>query len=318
MFGKRKITQDELEVLEKNLNQGYELLNDFLSKKDMFSSDFEQVKGAQNQMEIDIKQAASNIESVAEYAKNNSKTIATLSHSVDECKNKMKKAEQDYEELCSKICVQSEECIKIVEENKHFTSPSKYLSDLPSELRMQNQGYKSELTYMAEYGKQMGVMALNAAIEAGRLGDNGRQFVQSAEEIRALSRKYEESARTMLNRVEASEEKVKQLEDTVHHLVGLLKENNVAMTKLMRESEKTRKMVENSSMVSFSEEMAPIREELTGIKNAEEEIIKSEERNRMQMDDLLEEIVRQQDTEKELVRAMEDTFQSFAEYVKKV
>lgn len=314
MFGKKKITQEDIDCLEQKLSNGTKLLDQWVEKREMLASDYEQIKESEKQMEVDIKQATTNIENVSEYAKQNSQSVAGLSHLVEECKSKMELAEKDYEELCRQIENNLDKCEEIVEENKHFTSPSKYLSEVPAELRGQNLAYRTSLAYMAEYGKQMSVMALNAAIEAGRMGDAGRSFVQRAEEIRNFSCKYEETAREVQKAIEASEEKVKQLEETVHHLVSLLKDNNVAMTKLMRQMQTTAKQVKGSDEIAFSKELTKVREELTGVRNIEEEIIKSEERNRMQMEDILAEVVRQQEAEKEISDELQNMYREIRTY----
>ena len=80
----------------------------------------------------------------------------------------------------------------------------------------------------------MGVLALNAAIEAGRMGDGGKQFVTAAETIRVSAGTYDELIDQAHKRLADSDERIAELEEQVHRMVTLLKENNVAMTKLMK------------------------------------------------------------------------------------
>ena len=70
-----------------------------------------------------------------------------------------------------------QEMAQLVEENKHFTTPSKFLNEFPVALKAENEKTREELEKMQGCGKQMGVLALNAAIEAGRMGEGGKQFV---------------------------------------------------------------------------------------------------------------------------------------------
>ena len=85
-----------------------------------------------------------------------------------------------------------QEMAQLVEENKHFTTPSKFLNEFPVALKAENEKTREELEKMQDCGKQMGVLALNAAIEAGRMGEGGKQFVTAAETIRVSAGTYDE------------------------------------------------------------------------------------------------------------------------------
>ena len=133
------------------------------------------------------------------------------------------------------ICAQIEqEMAQLVEENKHFTTPSKFLNEFPVALKAENEKTREELEKMQDCGKQMGVLALNAAIEAGRMGEGGKQFVTAAETIRVSAGTYDELIDQAHKRLADSDERIAELEEQVHRMVTLLKENNVAMTKLMK------------------------------------------------------------------------------------
>lgn len=66
----------------------------------------------------------------------------------------------------------------MVEENKHFTTPSKFLNEFPVALKAENEKDREELEKMQDCGKQMGVLALNAAIEAGRMGEEENSLLR--------------------------------------------------------------------------------------------------------------------------------------------
>ncbi len=291
MFGSRKkLSQEEILYIQDSLQQGKALGRDLSIKQEMFESDLAAINISREQMEADTRQVEENALNVLEYAKQNSIAIAALLHDMEEYRSGMDKLRQDYENIRGQIRQQAKDCQQAVEQNKHFTSPSKILSELPERLHSQNQEYSAQLEEMAEYGKQMGVLALNAAIEAGRMGESGRSFVGAAEDIRTFAKQYDDSVRGLKERIEASDQRIGELENTIHHLVGLLKENNVAAAKLMRDAQTTEKLMDQAADRNFPEELTPMREELMGLRNSEEEIIKSEERNRLQLEDILGEI----------------------------
>lgn len=315
MFGSRKkISREEILAMQESLKQGMALTGELSAKREAFASDISAIGASREQMEADARQVSENARSVLEYARQNTEAIASVLHDMEECRSGMGQVRQDYEALCGKLLQQVEDCEQAVEQNKHFTSPSKSLSELPEQLRGQNQGYRTRLQEMEEYGKQMGVLALNAAIEAGRMGEAGRSFVGAAEDIRTFAKQYDDSVRVLKEELDASDERIGELEHTVHHLVGLLKENNVAAAKLMRGLRETEAFAKEAAVRDFSEAFAPMREELMGLRNAEEEIIKAEERNRMQLDDILGELETQRKHGEEIASGWESFYADAAEW----
>jgi methyl-accepting chemotaxis protein len=265
-------------------------------------------------MEEDLGQLEENIQSVLASANHNTQTAAEIVQALDECRSRMNDAEVEYGVICEAFGEHADDCRLLVEQNKHFTTPSKQLGEVPAELRQQNQKYCETLEQMEDYGKQMGVVALNAAIEAGRMGDNGLSFVAAAEDVRTLAGKYSEAAGSLLEQIQDSNRRIEQLEDEIRRLVNLLKENNVSTTRVMKSSQDIVKLIQESSIGVFSEELSPMREELIGIRNAEEEAIKAEERNRMQLEDIQSEFAVQKERENEIKSALDPIFEKVEKY----
>ena len=130
---------------------------------------------------------------------------------------------------------QNEKVVEIVENNKHFTTPMKHISEAPQALREMRQALGERAERMEELSKTMGVLALNSAIEAGRMGESGTRFVTAAEQVRAYADDYEQEALALKTQLGEAEERITSLEEQVHHLNELLKENNISMGKLYRD-----------------------------------------------------------------------------------
>ena len=60
-------------------------------------------------------------------------------------------------------------------------------------------------------------------------------------------------------------------------------------------------------------ELTDIMNQVTTLRNADEEIIKSEERNRMQIEDLAEEVASQQKNQKEISQMMDPLYRHLIE-----
>mgnify|MGYP002798028749 CR=1 FL=1 len=171
----------------------------------------------------------------------------------------------------------------------------------------------AELEKMQDCGKQMGVLALNAAIEAGRMGEGGKQFVTAAETIRVSAGTYDELIDQAHKRLADSDERIAELEEQVHRMVTLLKENNVAMTKLMKSCQEAARQAQEWNRLKPCPNFKEMENQIVVLRNADEEIAKSEERNRMQMEDFTEEMESQKKNFDELLQSMETVYRHAAE-----
>lgn len=315
MFGKKKYSREDVEQIEKNLELGTWFIQDFSDKKEWVASNYDRINRSREQMEADIERIMEHINSATEVAKNESEVTASLSYELDTMRQQLDAFEGAFKETVEMITNHFSECQNLVEDNKHFTTPSKIMSELPNEWKNQNNSYRGSLEMMSEQGKQMGVLALNAAIEAGRMGEQGRQFVTAAEEIRNYSKKYEETVRELSEKIDASDAKIAQMEDVIHHLIGMLKESNMGIAHLMKDCSQIKKHVDGNAKITISEDIKRVRDSITQLHNGSEEIIKSEERSRMQMDDISEEIEGQRNCEQEVIGELQKLFDEAARYI---
>lgn len=131
----------------------------------------------------------------------------------------------------------------------------------------------------------------------------------AAEDIRIYAANYDRSLQALAQELEQSNQRADELEEQVKHLVKLLKSNNISTARLMRACDDVLQEAKANQSDALSKEAASLRAQVTILKNADEEIIKSEERNRMQMEDLMEEIRAQQAGQKEILEIVDPVFQ---------
>lgn len=313
MFGRNKVSQEEVEEQKKRAELDEQLFSRLEESRELFSADVEEIEESYRQVEADVRQVKENMKSAASLAEENTRVEAALIHSLNECGERLKSEEDRQQEVLQQFRNISDETTRLVDENKHFTTPSKYLTEFSAHLREQNRSYSASLDQMSDYGKQMGVLALNAAIEAGRMGESGKQFVTAAEDIRSYASNYDKEILNVRTQLEESEHRIAELEEQVKHLVKHLKDSNVSTAKLMKSCGELVRRTENEVDRGISEEVTALKNQVTILKNADEEIIKSEERNRMQMDDLTEEFTSQQQNQKEMFQLMDPVFRHVVE-----
>ncbi len=308
MFGRNKANQEELEKLRQTLQVDDEFFESVEEKKDMFDATVSELEGSRKQAGADMEQIRQNISNAAELAQGNVELENGLAVSFQELAFKAGGMEGKQEEVRENFREVLEKTTELVDANKHFTSPSKYLNEAPAKFRSRNKDMTRQLDQMEEYGKQMGVLALDAAIEAGRLGEAGKQFVASAEAIRSYASHYDEVIASVRKQLTESETEIQRLEEEVHRLVTLLKDNNIAAAKLMKNCGDVVREADRAGEVSLIQDLSAMMDQMTVLKNADDEIVKSEERNRMQLEDLAEEFDSQTKNQRELAQIVDPFF----------
>ena len=299
MFGKKKQKQETL-VRMRNLAQLDEgFFAHMKDGKDMFDATAREIRNTYQQLGAGITQIQENIKEASQMAADNGEKEQELTGQL---------ASYQEQEVQS-----SEKREQLVEENKHYTTPSKFLNEFPVALKAENEKTREELEKMQDCGKQMGVLALNAAIEAGRMGEGGKQFVTAAETIRVSAGTYDELIDQAHKRLADSDERIAELEEQVHRMVTLLKENNVAMTKLMKSCQEASRQAQEWNRLKPCPNFKEMENQIVVLRNADEEIAKSEERNRMQMEDFTEEMESQKKNFDELLQSMETVYRHAVE-----
>lgn len=309
MFGKKKETQGEVQQLKELAELDERFFSQAAEEKEMFFATVSEQEESFRQVTADAGQLTENIKNAAALAADNVRTEEELLQQLAEHEAALADDERKRAALVQKLREIHGELTGLVDENKHFTSPSKYLSAVPAQQRTEHEAAREELSQMEEYGRQMGVLALNAAIEAGRLGDAGRQFVAAAEDIRVYASRYDSAIGQARERLAKSEAQITELEEQIHRLVTLLKENNVSIAKLMKACGEAADTYGEAA----DRDCSGLVNAVTMLRGGDEEIVKSEERNRMQMEDLAEEFLAQEKNHKELVRAVDPLYRHIIE-----
>lgn len=304
MFGNKKNKIEE---------QIREIFSQITDQRETFEQGVTQIEEGEKRIFADVCQVLENTNELSNHAMLNIEEESTLIHSIDDFSRDLRVAAEKYAQVTELAKQEMEAITELVEANKHFTSPSKYLTEIPATLKLVNESYEKQLSEMAEYGRQMGVMALNAAIEAGRMGEGAKQFVSAAEEIRQTALVYEKAAVSMKEELAASKAKVNELEDTIHRLVGLLKDSNMGTARLLKKCQETNNVIKNASMRDFSDDMILMRDKVVAMRNLDEEIAKCAERNQIQLCDIQDEVQAQKQSVVELESDLSHLFDTAAE-----
>lgn len=211
------------------------ILWEICGQKESTTEQFSRLTASRAQIIQNIDRVEEELQQIAELSDHSTAAAGDVHSVMIEMNNAVESFDANHSVFVGQVKKQNEKVMEVVESNKHFTTPMKYISETPVFMRDDYHAMQEKVKQMQEYSRNMGVLALNAAIEAGRMGEAGSRFIASAEEIRAFSENYEKAAAELEAQVNASNQRVDALEEQVRHLNQLLKDNNILMGKVMKD-----------------------------------------------------------------------------------
>ena len=168
---------------------------------------------------------------------------------------------------------------------------------------------RSGLKQMLDYAKQMTVLSLNCAIEAGRMGESGRKFIEAAEEVRLLSSAYERAAQLSAQQLDGMEKRISQLEAQTAALTKSCKENNACVTRLSKSVSEQDEICTNAAERHYLEKAAAISDNLKKISQNNNTIDSFSHQTLNDIENLGESFMSEQEARKELENIVDQIVQ---------
>ena len=223
MFGgkKAKELEEELLALQEKQNRLQEQISNIAKAKDSAEETLVQMTISKTELDETITAVSEELELLKECSEANSGQNIRL--------------QQEKEALCQQMEGEHEKIAKVVEKNKYVTTPMKEIESFYEAYCQERESVEEALQKLADISQNMGVLALGAAIEAGRMGEDGRKFVTAAEEVRVNAEQYTSAVADVLARISGFEETATEAEKQIHTLNDLLKENNGSLVKLLED-----------------------------------------------------------------------------------
>ena len=235
MFDGKKVKelQEELLALQEKQNRLQEQISNIAKAKDSAEETLVQMTISKTELDETITAVSEELELLKECSEANSGQTVLLKQQLTKKNEQNTRLQQEKEELCQQIEGEHEEIAKIVEQNKYVTTPMKEIESFYEAYCQEKKSVEEVLKKLADISQNMGVLALGAAIEAGRMGDDGRKFVTAAEEVRMNAEQYTSAVADVLTKIGDFEETAAKTEKQIQVLNDLLKENNSSLVRLL-------------------------------------------------------------------------------------
>lgn len=268
MFGGQK-KQEEIKRLEKEamskqakLDRYARLFSDIADRQREAETHMDVLKNSQAGMDQQLTHVIDAVNHAADETAGQAEKNRELLEQTRNLTEGLEKSESCREQVTAELKQQNDEMLDIVDQNKHFTAPAKFLSQVTKDLEGDLAKISGQLEELEHLGKQMSVVSLNAAIEAGRMGESGAQFVAAAEDVRNVSGQYQQLASSFAAVVETISGRLKETEEQAARLNGLLRENNVCMGRTTKEFTDTLYRMEHSDIRNFTPEAKQLLEQM--------------------------------------------------------
>ena len=311
MFGNKN--KNDLEELQKEAAALKEIVSETADGSRKYEANRLDIVNSQRQMIANMNQVATNYVETRQLAEQNSHAQQELCETVLEATGRAKNTQSQYEQLAEQIRNQSVHCMELVDQNKHFTSPTKRVTEAVSGMLAQQRERIRQCGRINDLMVQLNEQAVIVADETQRM-KAGPKCTAAMEQMDHRMADIKSELELMQQKTEDAEKQIQETSEQVRYLVGLLKENNIAMGQLLKENQTTMRMMEKFQFSPDAKEISEWREQILGMHNVEDEILKLQERNRIQLEDIAEEVQAQNKAEKEIRDILMPAFTKAREY----
>ena len=276
MFGKKQELTRELEeklnMAQFQLEHVQMQMNSVQNYTQQMLPHFESQITAQGEMDKELTKVVNQAYETLEETGESTKVLEQLAMELTSMRGQMEDEEQDKRKLQEVAGRQIDQMATIVEENKNSMEPVSALQETKTALKNHSDAMQLEVGHMLEYAKQMTVSSLSCAIEAGRMGDSGKGFVEASEDVRMLSSAYERAAQVVARQLSDMEKRLRQLDEQVAALLKSNKDTNASISRLSKNITQQDEICTRAAERHYLEKAAAISEYIKKLSQSTQQI----------------------------------------------
>ncbi|MCR5053562.1 MAG: hypothetical protein K6A69_01800 [Lachnospiraceae bacterium] len=282
MFGlkDRKALNNELKELKRKVSLLEEELQMEREKNSIVSGHISEMENSAEAIRRSTNVVGDVTEALSKITADTLSAERDISEASEKGQRELEKDLSDLSRLTAALSTQKSRLNKLMEDSKEYTGISKNLQSMVDTYKSAAATIAEEAGKMEEYSGNMGTLSLNAAIEAGRMGENGMRFVRSVDEVRSFAETYEQSASVVKEKSALISESFEKAAVGVEKLISLLKDNTLLLKKISDSCKEECDYADSVERKDAGSVFAGINEGSDTVREKTEEIIKQRDRLR--------------------------------------
>lgn len=304
MFGKKqeytKELQERADQAETELASLQEKLRQTANGTQQMLPCFESQIVAQSEMDKQLTKIVGFTHDTMAANRENGQALEQLAIEFTNVRGMLQDDETQRNQIKESVQKQARQADAAAERNKQCVAFAEQIQKVQEGLAVDVERMKSQLKQMESFSKDMSVLSLNCAIEAGRLGESGRDFISAAEDVRQMSSAYEQAAQSASLLLSELEGHMLEMEKQSLELSKELSDGKTSIAHLSKNILENEELCEKSVQRAVPKKMSALTEYLKKMSQSQHDIGVLQQQTLDEMEHIGKSFMEEQEARKEL------------------